>query len=170
MRLRTRPNKALEPTGFCISVCSLDFSVLMASLPVAQSFGGVRHIGAFSVLSVSPWLFSPQRHRGHRESFLGRFQRGADFFSCISGGSRLTSQRSDIAGRRCAYGDLGRRRFKAMRITPPNQTLQRRQRLGVVPWSLWYSWVRCRRSRSFGVRPQRMMDVRLVCRIDQKGH
>ena len=34
---------------------------------------------------------------------------GADFFSCISRGSRLQSGRSGMAGRRFAFGAVGRK-------------------------------------------------------------
>src|SRR6266705_3521397 len=43
------------------------------------------------------------------------------FLSCISCDSRVRSSRSDIAGRRWQFGDFGRRRFEAMKVTPPNQ-------------------------------------------------
>ena len=40
---------------------------------------------------------------------MGRLRRGADFFSCISRGSRLDSQCSGRAGRRCGFAEFGPR-------------------------------------------------------------
>jgi hypothetical protein len=84
-------------------------------------------LGFLRALCVSVVIFTTEAQRPQRE-FCGSvavLRRGANFFSCISRGSRLASERSDIAGRRCGFWEIGRRRFEAMRITPPNQTLQR---------------------------------------------
>src|SRR6266516_5673812 len=79
--------------GFALGRCC---PVLVAALP----------------LWVSVVILTTEAQRPERESSVGRFRRGADFFSCISRGSRLHSQRSDIAGRRCACGEVGRRYFR----------------------------------------------------------
>ena len=65
----------------------------------------------------------------------------------LLGVSEMTVRR-DIAGHRCGAGAFGQSRFETMRITSQNQPLQRRQRLGLVPWSLWHSSVWPRRSLS----------------------
>src|SRR5439155_11283556 len=64
----------------------------------------------FSVLSGRRGYF---HHRGTEatESFVGRLRRVADFFSCISRGSRLDSQRGGIAGLSLCFRRESDRRF-----------------------------------------------------------
>src|SRR5438477_12568040 len=83
--------------------------------------------GGFSCLALAKLFHATFVRFATKQGFLTGAYGLRGWFFCvpINAIRGYISERSGIAGRRCADGDLGRRRFEAMRITPPIQAIER---------------------------------------------
>ena len=121
--VETWPNKALETTGFCVSLLLSRFSMLVFSPPVSQlqtTAASPRVVersecmlivsglsAAVSELGRSAGSGRPVcKHSveaGRESSSTADARRLTQILSCVSRDSRLHSQRSDIAGGHCVF-------------------------------------------------------------------